>query len=184
MLTRHSEHMHRKTLISALIGLVVLGGSALPGTGAVAAASTAGATTTTASARATMTTVEFENRLLSLTNARRAKIGCGALRANTALIKAARLHTKRMVTARSLSHRLPGEPGLASRIVNAGYLNWTGAAENIAWGAATPQGVFTMWMRSSGHRANIQRCAYRDAGIGVVVVNGTPWVTLDLGRRR
>lgn len=176
--------MHRKTWISGLIGLVIVAGSAFPGTGTAAAAHPAGQTTTSTSARATLSTAQFESRLLELTNARRAKVGCRALRSHTALVKAARAHTRRMVDARNLSHQLPGEPGLASRIVKAGYRNWTAAAENIAWGAGSPQNVFTMWMKSSGHRANIQRCTYRDAGIGVVYSRGKPWVTLDLGRHR
>lgn len=130
-----------------------------------------------------MTTAEFEVRLLALINSRRKKIGCVALKPHSALITSARRHTSAMARARTLSHQLPGEAGLAKRIVAAGYRNWSSAAENIAWGASTPWKVYDLWMHSAGHRANIQRCAYRDAGIGVVV-SGSTWVTLDLGRRR
>lgn len=173
--------MYRRTWIPALLGLVLIALNTLPA--AQAHAATATSTATTSTSRVAMSTTEFETRLLALINARRSKIGCRALRANTALVAAARKHSRAMAGAGTLSHRLPGEPGLATRIERAGYHNWSSAAENIAWGAETPQRVYTLWMNSSGHRANIQRCAYRDAGIGVVVTRRT-WVTLDLGRRR
>lgn len=176
--------MYRRTWIPALLGLVFIGLNTLPTTQAQAAtASGSTAATTTSASRTTMTTSEFETRLLALINTRRKNIGCPALRPNTALITAARRHTRAMANARTLSHQLPGEPGLAKRIVNAGYVNWSSAAENIAWGGSTPSSVFRLWMRSSGHRANMQRCAYRDAGVGVTV-SGSTWVTLDLGRHR
>lgn len=176
--------MHRRTWISALLGLVFIGLNGLPVTQAQAATASGGMTASTTSAsRVTLTTAEFETRLLALVNARRKKIGCVALRANTALITAARRHTSRMAAAGKLSHQLPGEPGLARRIELAGYRNWSTAAENIAWGGSTPMSVYNMWMNSSGHRANIQRCALRDAGIGVVFKSRI-WVTMDLGRHR
>lgn len=175
-----------KTWISGFIGLVIFGASVVPATGA-AAVTTAGpsaAATTSTRTTAALTPAQFETRVLSLVNARRTNVGCAALRTNASLTSAARVHTRRMVNARTMSHQLPGEPGLARRIVNAGYVNWSAAAENIAWGASTPQRIFNLWMNSSGHRTNIQNCRYRDAGVGVVIVNGTPWVTLDFGRKR
>lgn len=175
--------MSRRTWISCLVGVVVFAGTAFPLSTSVAAPSAA-ATATSASARTALTTVEFEKKLLALTNARRKKVGCPALKANTALTKAARAHTRLMVAAGKLSHQLPREASLAKRIQKAGYKNWTAAAENIAWGAGSPASVFSMWMNSSGHRKNIERCVYRDAGFGVAYKKGAPWVTLDLGRRR
>ncbi|RYZ32094.1 MAG: CAP domain-containing protein, partial [Propionibacteriaceae bacterium] len=183
--TRHSVHMHRKTLISGLLGgLVMIGGSLLPASSATATTAPEQPPASSARAAATLTPAQFETRVISLVNARRTNIGCAALRTNSSLVSAARVHTRRMVRAGSMSHQLPGEPGLGRRIVNAGYLNWSAAAENIAWGASTPQRIFNLWMGSSGHRTNIQNCRYRDGGVGVVIVNGTPWVTLDFGRKR
>jgi uncharacterized protein YkwD len=43
--------------------------------------------------------------------------------------------------------------------------------ENLAWGSgrqATPRAIFSMWMRSQGHRENILG-AYEDTGIGLQV---------------
>ena len=89
-----------------------------------------------------------------------------------------------MAAAQNLSHRLPREAALATRIVNAGYGRWAALAENIAWGPTTPARIYSLWINSAPHRANIDRCVYRDAGIGVSYRGGHPWVTLDLGRKR
>ncbi|MCX6395735.1 MAG: CAP domain-containing protein [Propionibacteriales bacterium] len=174
--------MHPRTRGLALAGLMIIA-CALPAQAGATTGSTDSPTTST-SARTALTSTEFETRLLSLVNARRTRIGCRAVRTNTALVRSARAHTRRMVAAGNLSHRVAGEPSLGRRIVNAGYLNWTAAGENIAWGAGTPQYVYNLWINSSGHRANIQNCGFRDGGVGVVFANGRPWVTLDLGRHR
>jgi uncharacterized protein YkwD len=139
-----------------------------------------------ASARAsytTLTATQFENRLLTRTNARRENHGCRALRLNSALVLAARRHSTRMAEQRTLSHRLPGEAGLGARVTRAGYVNWRLLAENLAWGQSTPGEVFHAWVTSAAHRANLDNCRLRDVGIGVVIRNGRPWVTEDFGRR-
>ena len=129
-----------------------------------------------------MSTGTFEHRLLLRTNYRRALHGCRALRLNAALVHAARLHSTRMSYQGDLSHRLAGEGGLAERAVAAGYLNWRILAENLAWGQSTPRAVFRAWVASPGHRANLDNCALRDVGFGVVYSAGRPWVTADFGR--
>jgi len=46
------------------------------------------------------------------------------------------------------------------------------AAENIAWGSgsfATVRSIFSTWMRSPGHRANILGSGYRDLGVGLKI---------------
>ena len=66
------------------------------------------------------------------------------------------------------------------------------AALPIALAAATPQSVVDAWMGSPGHRANLLRGSFREAGVAVMynpaaggVFGGeATWVvTLDLGRR-
>ena len=71
---------------------------------------------------------------------------------------------------------------------------WT-VGENLAmFGGITPDAhaIVNAWMASPGHRANMLRGSYRDAGISIVhhpaaggVFGGRPtWViTLDFGRR-
>ena len=54
-------------------------------------------------------------------------------------------------------------------------------AENIAEGQTTPLEVFTAWMNSAGHRANILNPAYKDEGIAAAnSSNGIVWV-MELG---
>jgi uncharacterized protein YkwD len=130
-----------------------------------------------------LTTGQFEARLTALTNARRKKIGCGTLTTSPALTTAARTHTLRMVRTGSFSHQVPQEAGLALRIVRAGYKHWTSLAENIAWGqGSTPAVIFTLWMHSAPHRANIQNCRLHNVGYGVRYSGGAVWVTGDYGR--
>jgi uncharacterized protein YkwD len=174
--TRHSWCMSSRRLASLVLGIVLLGPIGLPA---------ATATPTPAPARAsTLTPAQFEARLVALTNARRKKVGCVALKANTALRAAARLHTSRMVRTGSFSHQVPKEPALGPRITRAGYKKWKALAENIAWGQrVTPAAVFSMWMNSRPHKANIQNCRLHDVGYGVQYAGNNVWVTGDYGRR-
>jgi uncharacterized protein YkwD len=181
--TRHSSPMSFKSGTSRLPLIVVI--LLIAGLVGLPSSATASTSSTTATARTTsLTPAQFENRLVALTNARRQKIGCPVLRVNSILVGTARLHTKRMVTTGSFSHRVAGEPSLATRITRAGYTGWRQLAENIAWGQrSTPYSIFTMWMNSAGHRANIQNCTLRDIGYGVRYSGGAVWATGDFGRR-
>lgn len=157
----------------------------LTGSGAVAAtASASTAAAAPAAARTTaLSTDKFAERLVALTNGRRAKVGCPAFRVNAALTSAARAHTQRMTETGSFSHQVAREAGLASRIQRAGYKHWRMLAENIAWGRSqTPAKVFSMWMHSAPHRANIDNCRLRDIGYGVRYARGAVWATGDFGR--
>ncbi len=55
------------------------------------------------------------------------------------------------------------------RIDWAGY-RWSAVGENLAWGSGSlgrPYALFSAWMRSPGHRANILSLSFRDFGIAV-----------------
>jgi uncharacterized protein YkwD len=72
----------------------------------------------------------------------------------------------------------------ADRISRAGY-QWRGAGENIAKGQRTPADVMNAWMNSSGHRANILNCGFRDLGVGLAYdAKKTPLWTQDFGTPR
>lgn len=131
----------------------------------------------------TMSASEFERRLFNRTNARRDRHGCRPLRLNDALQLAALRHSTRMADENELSHRLADEPSIDVRAESAGYTNWRLLAENLAWGQATPRQVFRDWVRSPGHRANLDNCRLRDVGYSVVIRGGQPWITQDFGRR-
>ncbi|MCM6776432.1 CAP domain-containing protein [Nocardia sp. CDC159] len=116
------------------------------------------------------------DRVVTLTNAERAKAGCDPLRAEPRLTRAAQAHAEDMAAKGFLSHNSSrGGPG--DRIRAAGYRArmW---AENIAAGQSGPSEVVAAWMRSAGHRANILNCRLRDIGVGSAPGrNGTPyWV--------
>jgi uncharacterized protein YkwD len=175
--------MKRRLMLPMLVGLLgFTGAGILPLPGAVA--STSGSAQTRASSRMTMTTTEFETRLLARVNNRRAARGCRQLGLDSALVLAAQRHSASMADQRELSHRLAGEADLAVRITGAGYTRWRLLAENLAWGQSSPRAVFRAWVHSAGHRANLDNCRLRDIGLGVVYRSGRPWVTADFGRRR
>lgn len=134
----------------------------------------------------------YEKRVLQLTNARREAHGCRPLRANAALRTAAGRHSQRMANfgfrqnvwnSSPGYHQLPGEQDLGTRVTRAGYRNWTGVAENIAYNYPTPRDVVRGWMNSSGHRANILNCSFRHLGVGYVKREGEHWWTQNFGRR-
>jgi uncharacterized protein YkwD len=137
--------------------------------------------TPTPTARASTGSPTLESAVLSLTNAERAKVGCQPLRSNSPLTKAARRHSQFMADTGRHGHDGIGDGSMQSRIDAVGY-RWRGIGENIAWGYRTAAAVMDGWMHSSGHRANILNCAYRDIGIGVDT-GGTNW-TQDFGTPR
>jgi uncharacterized protein YkwD len=53
---------------------------------------------------------------------------------------------------------------------------------DIAEGQRTPADVMTTWMNSSGHRANILDCGFRNIGVGLAYDSKhTPYWTQDFG---
>ena len=39
------------------------------------------------------------------------------------------------------------------------------------------------WMNSSGHRANILNCSFKELGVGIEQGDGGPWWTQNFGAR-
>lgn len=123
----------------------------------------------------------FEAQVLTLVNAERAKAGCKALVADSRLAKAAKAHSADMAARNYFEHTTPDGVEFATRITNAGY-RWSAAAENIAMGQKDPASVMTSWMNSSGHRANILNCGYRNLGVGLAYnTKKAPYWTQDFG---
>lgn len=121
---------------------------------------------------------------MTLVNAERAKAGCPAVTAEDRLRAAARGHSADMAARNYFSHTTPEGVTFAQRITAAGYA-WRTAGENIAKGYRTPQAVMTGWMNSSGHKANILNCAFRDLGVGVAAdAGGTLLWTQDFATAR
>ncbi|SDP21399.1 Uncharacterized conserved protein YkwD, contains CAP (CSP/antigen 5/PR1) domain [Pedococcus dokdonensis] len=104
-------------------------------------------------------------QVLSLVNSERARAGCRAVRANSALQTAAQRHSADMAAKDYFSHTSKDGRTFADRIRAAGYRGST-IGENIAAGQTTASAVMKSWMASSGHRANILNCSFTALGVG------------------
>jgi uncharacterized protein YkwD len=128
------------------------------------------------------TTVRLQSDILYWTNAQRVKHGCGKLRLDTGLARAARNHSAWMAKTGAFSHTGSGRSTFIARSKAAGYS--AALSENIAWGYRDGAAVVVAWMRSPGHRANILNCRAKAVGVGAVYApNGTPYYTQDFGSK-
>lgn len=98
-------------------------------------------------------------------NAERSKAGCGTVRADSALQRAAQGHSVDMAAEDYFSHTSKDGSTFSDRIRAAGYAGGT-IGENIAAGQATASAVMQSWMGSAGHKANILNCAFTSLGVG------------------
>ena len=133
-------------------------------------APTAG-TTVTGCDGSSVTLTADESAELQLHNAERARNGLAGFCVHPRLVDAARAHSQDMLARNYFSHTSPDGRSFVDRVNGAGYAGWTNLAENIAWGSGSlgdPSAIFTNWMNSSGHRANILNPNLREIGIGVV----------------
>ena len=125
-------------------------------------------------------------QVVTLTNAERAKAGCGPLTVNATLTAVAQAHSQDMATNNYFDHNSQDGRTPFDRMTAAGY-RYSTAAENIAAGQRTPQDVMTAWMNSPGHRANILNCALKQIGVGYATGSssqyGVYW-TQDFGTPR
>jgi uncharacterized protein YkwD len=106
-----------------------------------------------------------EAQVLALTNQERAKSGCGPLRMNSALTKAAEAHAADMVDEHFFAHDSLDGRSPFDRMKAAGFKGGA-MAENIAVGYSSAAAVVKGWMNSPGHRQNILNCTYTMIGIG------------------
>ena len=128
--------------------------------------------------------------VLNLINQERAGSGLPALTMSNALIQSAHKHNLAMLAADQLSHQLPGEDDLGTRISAQG-VQWTMAAENIGYGfgdatqaaVSSNQSMFAETPPNDGHRKNILSSATL-VGIDVIVntQNSQVWLTEDFAR--
>ncbi|MCY0949483.1 sigma-70 family RNA polymerase sigma factor [Streptomyces sp. H27-S2] len=121
-------------------------------------------------------------QVVALVNKERATAGCGPLKDDAQLRAAAQGHSEDMAKRDFFSHTSPDGADPGKRTTAAGY-RWSTYGENIAKGQQTAQSVMESWMNSSGHRANILNCAFKDIGVGVHQGAGGPWWTQNFGAR-
>jgi len=111
--------------------------------------------------------------VIARTNAARQEAGCAPVEADGRLRSIAQQHASDMARHGYLEHEDRDGTSSAERIGSAGYSNVTG--ENLAHGYAGAAEVMAVWMRSAGHRRNIEDCAFTHIGVGYVA-DGHYWV--------
>ena len=120
--------------------------------------------------------LDYEQQVVTLVNAERAKYGLAALTLDETLCGYARVKSQDMHDQGYFSHTSPtyGSPFDMMRAFGVSYRT---AGENIAMGYATPAAVVEAWMNSEGHRANILSANYTTLGVGYVADGGywTQW---------
>lgn len=117
---------------------------------------------------------DFQNQL----NSARSGPGLNPLSYNAKLAAAAQVHADDMSTNGFFSHDGSDGSKFFERIAAQGY-NYAWAAENIAVGYTTEAAVFTAWMNSPGHRANM--LSAEPTEFGLAWADGNYWV-LELAR--
>lgn len=121
----------------------------------------------------------YEQYMLELVNAERAKVGAQPLAFDSSLNTASENHSSWMISTDTFSHTGSGGSNPGARMTAAGY-SFSGSwswGENIAWASTrAPAGLqdevlllHNNLMNSSGHRANILNDGYREIGIGFEV---------------
>jgi uncharacterized protein YkwD len=128
--------------------------------------------------------------VLTLINQERASAGKPALIMSNALIQSAHKHNLAMLAAGQLSHQLPSEADLGTRISAQG-VKWNMVAENIGYGfgdatqtaVSLNQSMFAEKPPDDGHRQNILS-SNTLVGIDVIVntQNSQVWLTEDFAR--
>lgn len=103
--------------------------------------------------------------IVRLINAERSARGLRPLATNANLQRAAQGHARQMAMGDCYAHECPGEPGLSSRVRQAGY-PYRKITENIHAAQLDPQRVVTGWMNSPHHRRNILDPDVTEIGVG------------------
>ena len=119
----------------------------------------------------------YEERVVQLVNAERARYGLDALYMDSRISDVARLKSKDMADLNYFSHYSPTY-GMASDMLLRFGINYSAWGENIASGQDTPEIVVSQWMNSPSHRENILSPYFPFIGVGYYVgADGTPFWT-------
>lgn len=121
----------------------------------------------------------YEQEVVRLVNAERAKYGLSALTEDWELSRVARYKSQDMHDNRYFAHSSPTY-GTPFQMIRAFGLSYRAAGENIAMGYPTPAAVVAGWMNSEGHRANILSGSYTRIGVGYVA-DGHYWTQQFIG---
>ena len=111
----------------------------------------------------------YEDEVIRLVNAERAKYGLAALSKDNGAQNVAHVRAKEIV--QSFSHTRPNGTSCFTAATELG-VTYRSAGENIAYGYRTPEQVVTGWMNSEGHRKNILSSSYTKIGVGCYASGG------------
>lgn len=128
------------------------------------------------SATAESTSSAFTSRLVTLVNEARAQHGLRTLTVAGGTTTVAAGWSSHMASTSTLAHN----PNLQSQLESHGSSNWTTYGENVGEGpSSSADKLFTAYMNSPEHRANILGSGYRYLGIATVFSGATAWNTMD-----
>jgi uncharacterized protein YkwD len=136
---------------------------------------------------------DFVSRVIARTNSYRVANGCPALTVNPILMGTAQGHSQEMALRDYVGHNSADGTSPWDRIKAAGY-NYRLVAENIAWGATSPEQVVDAWFFESppndAHRKNTLNCGLHEIGVGYYYLTNDPgkvtahtYWTQDFGTR-
>lgn len=118
----------------------------------------------------------YEATLIADINSSRAAHGLRGLVVVAGATDVARRWSWHLATVQVLSHN----PSLVTDLEHAGSNAWMMISENVGTASATdPGSLFTAYMNSAPHRANILDPGARYVGVGVVQHGSMAWNTLD-----
>ena len=100
-------------------------------------------------------------------NEERESAGWAPVTVDSRLTTAAQRHSQDQADRGVMTHTGADGSTAGERATRAGY-RWSRIAENVASGTTSAERVMTMWMNSSGHRANIENCTFRHIGVARV----------------
>ena len=113
---------------------------------------------------------QLEDDILRMVNEERAKVGAKALAMESMRRDVARGHSKDMAVRNFFDHNNPDGKSPFDRMKAVG-ISYTTAGENIAYNTypvdRAAKAAMDGWMKSDGHRKNIQNAKYGRTGIGV-----------------
>lgn len=108
---------------------------------------------------------------VDLMNDHRVSVGCAPLEWHGGVAGVALEHSRDMIERDFFAHTNPDGASPFDRLDYA-EIDYSRAAENIAYGYPTGEAVLDGWLNSPGHRANIENCSLTHHGVGL---EGTHW---------
>jgi uncharacterized protein YkwD len=146
-------------------------------------------TTVTSSSEIATEQNQFAMDVFNAINSERATAGLSALKWSDALVRSAHAHNLQMVAAQTLSHQLPNEADLFTRVRAQGITTYN-IAENIAYTydrSSNGAVGLEVWMLAEkppddGHRLNILTTVGTAVGVDVVTDSQRLWLTEDFAQ--